>query len=62
MEIKALILLGTLKETGRSNTGVLAEFVTGYLEKQGVSCEVVRLVQHNIVPGTYTDVGNPADE
>lgn len=62
MEIKALILLGTLKQTGRSNTAVLAEFATGYLDKQGVSCEVVRLVQHNIVPGTYTDVGNPADE
>ena len=55
--MKAIILLGTLKEKGTSNTQVLTEFAVSYLEKQDIECEVIRLAEHNIVNGTYTDMG-----
>jgi multimeric flavodoxin WrbA len=55
--MKAIILLGTLKEKGTSNTQVLTEFAVGYLEKQDIECEVIRLAEHNVVNGTYTDMG-----
>lgn len=51
--MKAIILLGTLKQKGRSNTEVLTEFAIGHLEKQNIECEVVRLAQYDIKPGTY---------
>src|SRR5215217_4755091 len=50
--MKATILLGTLKETGLSNTAVLAEFLSGYLEKEAVECETIRLAAHAIGRGT----------
>lgn len=46
--MKALILLGTLKEKGPSNTAALSEFAVGYLKKEGIECEVLRLAAHNI--------------
>jgi multimeric flavodoxin WrbA len=52
--MKAIILLATLKDKGRSNTETLVEFVGGYLTKQKIDFEVVKLANHNIVPGTYT--------
>lgn len=55
--MKAIILLGTLKEKGISNTQVLTEFAMSYLQKQEIECEVIRLAEHNIVNGTYTDMG-----
>jgi multimeric flavodoxin WrbA len=55
--MKAIILLGTLKEKGTSNTQALTEFAVSYLEKQEIECEVIRLAEHNIVNGTYTDMG-----
>lgn len=51
--MKALILLGTLKEKGISNTAVLAEFAAGYLEKEKISCEIIRLAERDILRGTY---------
>jgi multimeric flavodoxin WrbA len=51
--MKALILLGTLKNKGISNTSVLADFAISYLKKNNIECEVIRLVDHHIIPGTY---------
>jgi multimeric flavodoxin WrbA len=55
--MKAIILLATLKNDGLSNTETLAEFHNSYLRKQGVECETIKLVTHNILPGTYLDMG-----
>jgi len=52
--MKALILLGTLKAKGRSNTETLVEFLGEYLKEQEIDFEVVKLADHHIVPGTYT--------
>lgn len=55
--MKAVILLGTLKKEGLSNTEVLSEFLKGFLEKQGIETKIIKLVEHNILPGTYSDMG-----
>lgn len=55
--MKAVILLGTLKKTGLSNTETLTEFFAGKLEQQGVTCEVIKLVDHSIFAGTYDHMG-----
>lgn len=55
--MKALILLATLKKSGLSNTETLSEFLISHLEKQKVECEIIKLVDHNILPGTYSDMG-----
>ena len=52
--MKAIILLGTLKNKGRSNTGILVEFLGEYLKEQNIDFEIIRLANHTIVPGTYT--------
>jgi multimeric flavodoxin WrbA len=57
--MKAIILLGTLKATGISNTEALAEFAAGYLEKQKIECETIRLVEQQITPGTYIKLEEP---
>lgn len=54
--MKALILLGTLKEKGISNTGVLVDFAVGYLRKQNIECEIIRLAKCKILPGTYINL------
>jgi multimeric flavodoxin WrbA len=59
--MKAILLLATLKEKGPSNTAVLSEFAVGYLEKQGIECEIIRLAGHTIVPGTYIKMDTPDD-
>lgn len=58
--MKAVILLATLKKEGLSNTGVLSEFLSGHFQKAGISCEIVRLVDHPVLPGTFHDMG-PGD-
>ena len=55
--MKAIVLVATLKKGGLSNTQVLSEFLVEHLQKQNVQCEIVKLVQHNILPGTYDDMG-----
>lgn len=55
--MKAIILLATLKKEGLSNTGVLSEFLRDQLEKKNVDVEIIKLVKHNILPGTYDDMG-----
>lgn len=59
--MKALILLATLKKEGLSNTQVLCEFFTHYLEQEKINTEMIRLVDQTILPGTYTDMG-PGDK
>ena len=54
--MKAVILLGTLKEKGRSNTETLAEFLGQYLAKQDIDYEIIRLAGRHIVAGTYTNM------
>lgn len=55
--MKATILLGTLKKTGLSNTGTLCEFLVQRMERQGIDAEIVRLVDHQLLPGTCSDMG-----
>lgn len=59
--MKAIILLGTLKKEGLSNTEVLSEFLTGYFKKQGIDCTIIKLIEHNILSGTYSDMGEGDD-
>src|SRR4051812_9886333 len=55
--VKATILLGTLKRSGLSNTETLCEFLSRRMEDKGVRCEIIKLVEHEILPGTYSDMG-----
>lgn len=55
--MKAVILLSTLKKKGLSNTETLCEFLMEHLEKQKIECEVIKLVNHQIFPGTYSNMG-----
>ena len=55
--MRATILLGTLKKTGLSNTETLCEFLARRMEGEGIRPEVVKLVSHRILPGTYSDMG-----
>ncbi|WP_299702974.1 NAD(P)H-dependent oxidoreductase [uncultured Pontibacter sp.] len=59
--MKAIILLGTLKKEGLSNTEVLSEFLAGYFQEQDIDCTIVKLVDHNILAGTYSDMGESDD-
>lgn len=55
--MKATILLGTLKKTEMSNTETLCEFLTGRMQRKGITCETVKLVEHHIPAGTCSDMG-----
>jgi multimeric flavodoxin WrbA len=55
--MKAIVLLGTLKASGLSNTATLCEFLVGRMEGKGIQSETVRLVDQEIPPGTYSDMG-----
>ena len=52
--MKAIILLATLKNKGRSNTETLVEFLGQQLTKQNIEFEIIKLANHHIMPGTYT--------
>ena len=56
--MKAIILLGTLKKQGQSNTAVLSEFFAKQLMAKNVEVETIKLVDYNILPGTYADMGS----
>lgn len=58
--MKAVILLGTLKKEGLSNTETLCEFLVERMETRQIESEVIRLVDHTILPGTCSDMG-PGD-
>jgi multimeric flavodoxin WrbA len=55
--MKATILLGTLKRSDLSNTETLCEFLSGRMERDGIRCETVKLVERRVLPGTYSDMG-----
>ncbi|WP_207435771.1 flavodoxin family protein [Sabulibacter ruber] len=59
--MKAIILQGTLKKEGLSNTQALSEFLAGVFRKHQVECHLIKLVEHNILPGTYSNMG-PGDD
>lgn len=55
--MKAIILLGTLKQAGLSNTQTLCEFLVDRMERQGIQSEIIKLIEHSVPPGTYSDMG-----
>ena len=55
--MKAIILLGTLKKEGLSNTETLCEFFMDHLRQKEIDSEIIKLVNYNILPGTYTNMG-----
>ena len=55
--MKATILLGTVKKSDLSNTETLCGFLSHRMEREGIRCETVKLVDHEILPGTYSDMG-----
>lgn len=59
--MKAVILLATLKKEGQSNTQVLSAFFTDKLKTKNIAFEIIKLVDHNILPGTYTNMGEGDD-
>ncbi|WP_299824609.1 flavodoxin family protein [uncultured Pontibacter sp.] len=56
--MKAVILLGTLKKEGLSNTEVLCEFLGSYFDKENIQSEIIKLVDFTILPGTYNNMGS----
>lgn len=57
--MQALILNNTLKRAPEpSNTEALARVVTGALETQGVSTELLRVLDYNVLPGVSSDEGD----
>lgn len=59
--MKAIILVGTLKKDTQSNTRVLSEFFAEKLRTRSIECEIVQLVEHTILPGTQTNMGDGDD-
>lgn len=60
--MQALVLSCTLKRSPKpSNTEALAGVLTAELEKSGVKCEMVRLVDLDIKPGVTSDEGDGDD-
>ncbi len=59
--MKAIILLGTLKLSGLSNTETLSEYLITHFKKEKVECEVIKLIEHNILAGTYSNMGEGDD-
>lgn len=60
-QMKAIILLATLKKKGRSNTETLVEFFVAYLAQQNIEYEIIKLIDYNIVPGTFTYMAEKDD-
>lgn len=56
-QIRALILLGTLKKKEQSNTELLARFLMERMEERGIACELIKLIEYRIPAGTYIDMG-----
>jgi multimeric flavodoxin WrbA len=59
MALRALVLNCTLKRSpAASNTEALAGVLRSALEAGGVTCETVRAVDHEILPGVSSDEGD----
>lgn len=59
--MKAIILQGSLKKEGLSNTQVLSEFLAGVLQKHQINCAIIKLIDYTILPGTYSNMGTGDD-
>jgi len=59
--MKAIILLSTLKNTEQSNTETLVEFVGGHLAEKDINFEIIKLLDHQIRPGTCTHMETEDD-
>ena len=55
--MRALILLATLKKEGLSNTETLSQFFADKLTAKDVDIETIKLVDQNILAGTYSNMG-----
>ena len=56
-DLSALILNCTLKKSPeQSHTDTLLDMVEAIFEKNGVGCEHIRVVDHDIAPGVYPDM------
>jgi len=61
-ELKAVILLGTLKRSpAESNTLTLSEYLARHLKEYGVTSDIIRLADYHIEPGIETQVEVPDD-
>ena len=59
---RAIILIGTLKPSRTlSNTSVLCELLAEQLLPFSIPCELVRLADYRILPGTQTTLSTPDD-
>src|SRR5688572_17123355 len=57
--MKALFLSCTLRlSPERSNTEALCEVLIAQLAREGVTSELIRLVDHNVKPGVRSDEGD----
>ena len=57
MSAKAIILLATLKKKEQSNTELLSDFFSDRAKKKELDCDIIKLVDRNILAGTYSDMG-----
>lgn len=56
-DLSALFIICTLKRSPEvSNTRGLADLVVALMERNGVSVEVIRAVDHQIATGVYPDM------
>jgi multimeric flavodoxin WrbA len=55
--VNATILLGSLKKTGLSHTETLCGFLSERMRRADIECEIVKLVDYDIPPGTYANMG-----
>jgi multimeric flavodoxin WrbA len=56
-KLKAIILVGSLNnDSGTPNTLLLSQFLEKHLLEYDTECEIIKLTDHNIKPGTYTKV------
>jgi multimeric flavodoxin WrbA len=55
--MKAVNLLGTLKKEEQSNTEALSKFLGEHFNDKDIDYEIIKLVDYNILPGTYNDMG-----
>ena len=58
MAIKAIVLLATLKKHELSNTETLCDFLLYRMVERDIECDMVKLVDCRILPGTYTNMGD----
>jgi multimeric flavodoxin WrbA len=59
--LKAVILLGTLKAEGLSNTETLSQFLKEKMARRRIDCSIIKLVDYNVPPGTCSDMGDGDD-